>query len=292
MLPPSATLPGRINTATRSRHTELNRLLINRLPLALPPHQKSPLLFSKGIVPFARIFILFEIEWELLTRHVQNKPPSGSDHDRELRRWLLNLRPKGLARSHRLRNDLKHLRLVAGPTMFNTPDLGNAWTKEMRNLVRSKPHILVAFAWVFYMAVFSGGRWIRQQLANAGPEFWTQQASALQIEKSEHSSLLEMPGFSFLSFDGDQDGEELKALFKTRLAEAEQILTEEEKLEVIDVAKELFDRCVLLVTELDRKVSKQHMLSWLPTTTVVVLFAIVLLGMGSCWTGDLARFLF
>lgn len=175
--------------------------------------------------------------------------------------------------------------------MFNTPDLGNEWSKKMRVLVRNRPHVLVAFAWVFYMAVFSGGRWIRQQLANAGAEFWTQQASALQGEKSEHSSPLELPGFSFLSFDGDQDGEELKALFKTRLAEAEQILTEEEKLEVIDVAKELFDRCILLVTELDRKVSKQHMLSWLPTTTVLVL-SVILLVLGWCWAGDLARFPF
>ncbi|CAK3856598.1 heme oxygenase [Lecanosticta acicola] len=288
MIPQNATLPGRINTATRKQHTELNRLLINRLPLSLPPHQETPLLYSKGIVPFARIFILFEIEWELLTRQVENKPASSSSHDQELREWLANLRPKGLARSHRLRNDLKHLRLVAGPTMFDTPDLGTEWTRKMRSLVRSKPHVFVAFAWVFYMAVFSGGRWIRQQLANAGPEFWTQQASTLQVDKGEQSPLLELPGFSFLSFDGDQDGEDLKALFKTRLADAERIFTEEEKQGVVDIAGELFDRSICLVTELDRRVSRQRILSWIPTIllAVVGVFGLVL---GFCWNGGLVR---
>lgn len=290
MIPPSATLPGRINTATRKQHTELNRLLMNRLPLCLPPHQQTPLLFSRGIVPFARLFILFEIEWELLTRHVANIPSSGSDHDRELRTWLSNLRPKGMARSHRLRNDLKHLRLVAGPSMFKTPELGSEWTKKMRSLMRNKPRVFMAFAWIFYMAIFSGGRWIRQQLANAGPEFWTQQASPIQLEEGDQSPLLDMPGFSFLSFDGDQDGEELKALFKTRLGEADRILTEEEKLEVIEVSRELFDRSIRLVTELDRAVSRQQMLSWFPTFLRAA-FVVLVLGWGLRWTGGLDRLL-
>lgn len=154
-LPPSATVSGQINAATRKQHTELNRLLIHRLPLALPPHATSPLLYSKGLVPFARIFLLFEIEWDLLARHVEKSDDAG--HDRAVRSWLVTLRPSGLSRSARIKDDLNHLRNVVGPSMFATPDLGEQWVESMRALMRQKPHVLVAFAWVFYMAVFSGG---------------------------------------------------------------------------------------------------------------------------------------
>ncbi|KAK4633197.1 hypothetical protein CLAFUR0_03313 [Fulvia fulva] len=273
-IPPSATLPGRINTATRKQHTELNRLLINRLPLALPPNVATPLLYAKGIVPFARIFILFEIEWELVTRHVQSKSTAGqTQHDLDVRQWLANLRPHGLARSHRLKNDLQHLRLVGGRNIYSTPELGDKWTKNMRDLMRQKPHVCVAFAWVFYMAVFSGGRWIRQQLANAGPEFWEGKspltpstAAAEKVATSSREDIdqpvpLDISGYSFLSFDSDNDGEELKALFKTRLALAEDLLTPDEKQDIINVAEQLFDKSIFLVTELDAKVRREKILS-------------------------------
>ncbi|KAK4504708.1 hypothetical protein PRZ48_002670 [Zasmidium cellare] len=283
----NATLPGRINAATRKQHTHLNRLLMDRLPLALPPHADSPLLYSKGIVPFARIFILFEIEWELLTRHFDTKASKYSGHDYELRQWLSSLRPAGLPRSHRLREDLRHLRMVAGPTIYNTPALGDRWVKDMRCLMREKPHVFVAFAWVFYMAIFSGGRWIRQQLSNGGVDFWVGQPGGV-LPKND----LDVPGFSFLSFDGEQDGEDLKTLFKTRLADAELLLTMEEKQDVINVSQQLFDRCVLLVHELDQMVYRQKIRSWLPTilfVALVPLTTMLVLSYGGGSSGFLSR---
>ncbi|EME48107.1 hypothetical protein DOTSEDRAFT_69894 [Dothistroma septosporum NZE10] len=292
-IPPSATLSGRINTATRKQHTELNRLLINRLPLALPPNVTTPLLYAKGIVPFARIFVLFEIEWELLTRHVQSKSTAGqTQHDLNIRQWLANLRPQGLARSHRLKNDLQHLRLVGGRNIYSTPELGEKWMKEMRDLMRQKPHVFVAFAWVFYMAVFSGGRWIRQQMAHAGPGFWGAQAqpAPLSIPASEKSATMDedgdqivtpdVHGYSFLSFNGDNDGEDLKALFKTRLALAEELLTPGEQQDIIEVAQALFDKSILLVNQLDSKVRRGMLLS--RTTRLAlpaVLFVLLLLAL-------------
>lgn len=274
----SSTLGGRVNIACRKQHTELNRLLIQRLPLALPPNQDGPLLFSRGIVPFARIFIFFETEWDLLVRHVQQRPfaadADASHDDDSVQTWLANLRPHGLARATRLKDDLKHLRAVAGPTIYSTPELGDIWVMDMRTRMRSQPHILVAYAWVFYMATFAGGRWIRQQLANGGTKFWTQQTVSennTADEKAPH----ELPGFSFLSFDGDQDGEDIKGLFKARLAEAETLLTEEQKREIIDVAQQLFERCNKLVGELDQMVIRDRVLSWIPSTLLVLLLVAV-----------------
>lgn len=280
MVSPNNTLPGRINVATRKQHTNLNRLLISRLPLALPPHTETPELFGRGIVPFARIFALFEVEWELFTRHVSIKPETGSTHDIEVRKWLARLRPHGLARSDRLKNDLQHLRAIIPYKIYHTPDLGDKWTRDMRTLMRSKPHVFVAFAWVFYMAVFSGGRWIRQQLANGGAGFW-QQSDITQLDKEQDSALLDVPGFSFLSFEGDQDGEDIKALFKSRLTEGETLLTPEEKQDVIDTAQQLFDRSILLVTEMDRMLLKQKISSWIPWMLVAASSLLVFLyGLG------------
>lgn len=131
-------------------------MLMDRLPLSLPPHAATPLLYSKGLVPFARIFILFEVEWDLLARHVEKKS-TESEHDGELKKWLIGLRPSGMPRTPRIKDDMTHLRSIAGPSMFVTAQLGEEWTERMRLLIRQKPHVLVAFAWVFYMAVFSGG---------------------------------------------------------------------------------------------------------------------------------------
>ncbi|KXT06654.1 hypothetical protein AC578_8572 [Pseudocercospora eumusae] len=253
--PDSSSISNRINLATRKQHTELNRLIIQRLPLALPPYQSSPLLFSKGIVPFARIFILFETEWDLLIRHAQKLDPADLSHDAEVRRWLANLRPKGLPRSERLKNDLRHLRDMAGSNIYNTHAVGEAWVKEIRARIRGNPEVLVAFAWVFYMATFAGGRWIRQQLANGGADFWTAQPEvAGNLEKVEQSALLQLPGFTFLSFPGHDDGEDIKTAFKARLADGETLLAESEKEEILDVSRQIFDKCIGLVNDLDRMV--------------------------------------
>jgi len=87
-----------------------------------------------------------------------------------------------------------------------------------------------------YMAIFSGGRWIRQQLADAGPDF----------------------ELAFLSFDGDEDGEDLKRDFKAGLARAEEMLSPQERQEVVEEAQALFGRCIALVAVLDREVRWQY----------------------------------
>ncbi|KAI5368130.1 Putative hem oxygenase [Septoria linicola] len=272
----SSTLGARINVATRKQHTELNRLLIQRLPLALPPNQNNPLLYSQGIVPFAKIFFFFETEWDLFIRHIQQPAQITESHDGQKRTWPANLRPQGLARSTRLQDDLKHLRAVAGPDVYNTVALGDVWMRDLRKRIRDQPHVLIAFAWVFYMAVFSGGRWIRSQLSKSGTDFWTSGTLDLQPGKGEKAARIDVPGYTFLSFDGDQDGEDSKAAFKARLAEAEVILSEEEQADIVEVAQELFARCNDLVRELDRKVMWDRMLGQMPHAFGVLLVLVVI----------------
>jgi hypothetical protein len=96
---PSATtpeLPVQINTATRKQHTELNRLIIDRIPYALPPKTKSPKTYALGLAAFAQIYLAFEHAFDDLERS-QNEPsnqtPIHDTHDQHLKTWLSTLRP-------------------------------------------------------------------------------------------------------------------------------------------------------------------------------------------------------
>ena len=200
-------LPVEINTVTRKHHIELNRLIIDRLPLALPPIANSPKVYALGLSAFAHIYLAFEQAFDDLERSqddsVGTNGEEEADHQRKVKAWLANLRPPGLKRSSRIKRDLQYLPELDRSSFS---DLDNEIHSHIRDLAASKPHILVAYTWVMYMAIFSGGRWIRSQLAGAQPEFWTSHTNAgpALAEKTP----LGMPGFSFLSFDGDEDGED------------------------------------------------------------------------------------
>jgi heme oxygenase len=168
--------------------------------------------------------------------------------------FLHQLRPRGLARSSRLKRDLEFLTGLH-PTDLSVllaqypGDKAADFCAHIRKAVKQKPHVLVAYAWCFYMAVFSGGRWIRQQLMNADEDFWRTSTSNQEAEQVP----LKEKGLSFWNFDGDNDGEDIKALFKSRLSAAEDLLTPSERIDIIEEAKSIFTFSASLVEELDEK---------------------------------------
>jgi hypothetical protein len=111
---------------------------------------------------------------------------------------------------------------------------------HIRKSVNEKPWTLVSYAWCFYMAIFSGGRWIRGGLLKAPPGFWPAQAQGLEER-----------GLSFWHFPGEHDGEDIKAEFKTRLLGAETLFTPDERVDIMEAAKEIFRLSATLVDELD-----------------------------------------
>lgn len=125
---------------------------------------------------------------------------------------------------------------------------------HIRRRVGQKPHVLVAYAWCFYMAVFSGGRWIRSELLGAGPDFWTAgTASSGEVAETKEPVRLGERGLSFWSFPGGHDGLDIKEAFKARLLAAETLLTTDERIDIIEEAKTIFTLSTSLVQELDEK---------------------------------------
>lgn len=254
-----------INAATRTTHTRLNKTILSRLPLALPPSTTTPALYTTGLLHIAPIYLVFESLWLNLTSPIPPPPPyltptslSLFPHDLattppppapsppqcppHILHILKSLLPPSLPRTPSLHADLS--RLLASPPdqplrlpPTTSPRL-SAFLAHTRRSVAKNPHVLLAYAWVLYMALFSGGRFILATLESAGPEFW-----------GGHDT---PPPLSFFRFPGADNGEEeVKGQFKARLAELEAGLSERETEQVVQEARCVFEGLVLVVGEVD-----------------------------------------
>lgn len=196
----------RINIATRSAHAKLNKDLILRLPLALPPIAPTPSVYVSGLLHVAPIYIAFESLWRDIVNSApkeddeedrtsnldspDNVSPGNQDQDsgeddgrprasERIHSVLKFLHLPVLQRSERLRDDI---RLITGWTedvvneqislASERGDVGE-FISHIKRSVDRQPLVLLAYAWVLYMALFAGGRFIRGSLENAGPEFWS-----------------------------------------------------------------------------------------------------------------------
>ncbi|KAF1345813.1 hypothetical protein BDV97DRAFT_359152 [Delphinella strobiligena] len=249
--PSLQTISAEINTATRAVHTRLNKLTTSRLPLALPPYSDNPELYARGINAFAQIYFAFEARWHELIVQAKARDLGDAKHQDDVRAWLADLVPSGLWRSRAIRSDLKHISEVLDISLDiadGIAEVDSTMLEHIRKVTAIKPHTLVAYSWIMYMAIFSGGRWIRQQLREAGPAFWHVPNSV----KSDFGALRQyVSGFSLFYFEGERDGEDIKADFKARLEMAEAVLTEQERNDITEEAQNIFNMCIDLVDRLD-----------------------------------------
>ncbi|QDS75906.1 hypothetical protein FKW77_002660 [Venturia effusa] len=198
-----------------------------------------------------------EETWEALDEQY----PNGSAAD--LLSFLRTLRPQGLARTQRLHADQAYFQ---GMERANEVLRGlmkskavEEFTAHIRSEVHANPHLLIAYAWTLYMAIFSGGRWIRAQLHGAGKDFWMASSTApadtrhVVDEKLTLENLREVEdlGLSLWFFDGEQDGEDIKVEFKRRLNDVEPILTPAQRDDIMLESQDIFDRFKAMVDDLD-----------------------------------------
>jgi heme oxygenase len=317
-----------VNIATRPIHSQLNKLIIARLPLALPPHTTNPSTYVSGLLHIAPIYITFESLWQSLLDatplpttlvqpfpfQVDHKPdlcpepktnplltPPGTPPSDKLKvcprtqQMLSHLHVRGLLRSDRLRSDIRVL--TRTPAHEIEQQLAVVALKgrladfiaHTKKAVEAKPHVLLAYTWVLYMALFAGGRILRKLLKDAGgtgPTFWERdpspirpyaitsqdtprrqttgsetlsgkaegesiRLSARSRSRSDNDAAYLVPGMEFFHFAGDQDGEDIKNLYKARIKEAETILTDGEKEDIIIEAQHIFTFMISLVSDLD-----------------------------------------
>lgn len=282
-------LSERINISTRGTHTQLNRLIIARLPLALPPHNPTPSLYISGLYYITPVYITFESRWQKVVDALHYTSKEGT----QICSVLSNLLLSNILRSERLRGDIRKLsglteeEVEAQLRETSKNGIISEFVTHMTRSSDTKPHILLAYIWVFYMALFSGGRYIRATLQDAGVEFWTRSQSSVhscfhqEPQNNAHypSSLSsdeqitvesQIPlrrrssrsgnlshkvvnqGLQFFHFLGEEDGEDIKRELKKRFAESEAFLSPKEKEEIVQEAQNICKFMIEMVGELDQ----------------------------------------
>ena len=235
-------------------------------------------MYRSGIQAFAEVFRTFEGCWRDLLQencnHVTDddgvdsslEHPSGSEYtagqeplDPRVRDVLSRLYIDELTRTGPFDLDLARLSEVkaakaSGTTTDTDSEQENQLAPRLQEFVShiqasvaKRPQVLVAYAWVFYMALFSGGRWIRSRLLEVGHGFWCTRES---VVGKPCDSPVRFAGFSFLFFPGDKDGEDIERNFRARLAEVEVQLTHLERQQIIVEAIHIFRHCLAITEEL------------------------------------------
>lgn len=243
------TLSYRINAATRPLHSQLNALILALLPLALLPHELSPGKYAAGLSPILLIYAAFEaILRSLLSQNENYNKDDGKGKNTSgplgLLARLQNLHIPALERTVRLKTDIERILQQQSQMGTMEPKMG-VFIMHINSALSRSPHLLLAYTWIFYMALFSGGRHIRLKLRQAGPGFW----GAIGDEEGDVDSYL-----SFWTFEGDKDGEDIKADFKGRFNEVEECMTEEEKKEVVGEAVIIMESMIKVVNEITETV--------------------------------------
>lgn len=259
-----------INAATKPHHTALNQLLLRVLPLALPPHASDPRFYAYGISHFLPIYSAFESAIDSLLHSHRSVNPllcrlhiSGLERSPRLQRDLIRLLPlsylQTLNSSDTCRSKVDTHSKEDGPSMLSN-EL-TTFVTHIHESIRAKPHLYVSYTWVLYMAIFSGGRYIRAKLNSPGEDFWD---NALPLESGKNKygrGAAEVEGpenwpLSFWNFSGSSDGEDLKADYKFHVGELERILTLEEREEIIGEAAEIMKRLLEIVREIEVAVAE------------------------------------
>ncbi|KAL2023932.1 hypothetical protein VTK56DRAFT_709 [Thermocarpiscus australiensis] len=292
-----------INIATRKVHAKLNKNILVYLPLALPRHAPNPSVYVSGLLHIAPIYLTFESLWQdVLHNHEQSAEEGGyhaqaweplpdSGGSTQLPATEIANQPVAPERVYSVLNYLRLPDLMRSGSLLLDIRSITGWPEDVVNeqieaaakaghlgefvshikrSVDEHPHVLLAYAWVLYMALFSGGRILRAALEAAGPNFWGATCGPVQssgracaepipirqllpagrlVYSAPQSSTGSTP-LEFFRFAGPQDGEDLKLEFKKRLKESEHLLTPQERDDVVREALCIFDNVNSLVAEL------------------------------------------
>ncbi|PHH83310.1 hypothetical protein CDD82_2280 [Ophiocordyceps australis] len=297
-----------IIAATRSVHAQLNKLVVARLPMALPPYASDPSLYLTGLLHIAPIYLAFEQAWKtIIDSPACQQDANHASQDQDLsddqlldepracprvRGLLSKLYMDSLMRSANLRSDIASLTRwpadVVDEELRSVSQTGRVANTlhHIRHTCAQRPHVIIAYSYIMFMALFSGGRFVRATLESPGEKFWQSELSSLQLENegtrtkatsqgqldamstaasergvsststclSTSPSMLQSSAklpLSLFYFDSEMDGEDLKREFKKRLAESECELTTREKHDIVQESLCIFENVISVVGQLD-----------------------------------------
>lgn len=303
-----------INTAIASSHTKINRLILDRMPHAVPPQADNPSNYVTGLLHIGAVYIAFESLWQnIIGVHSEIAPvpytyPFSNDSNtnspgpnhgstppqvtERVQNILETAYWPNMLRAARVKADVRAM--TGWPAHVVDEQIRAAGTTgplgeflaHIKETVDGKPHLLLAYAYSLYLALLSGGSYIRTELMYLRAEFWLavpdpirpgmlpctreldgepeklRRHSHYESDSGSHGLAGEDPSvtlpLSFLDFDTPlghenprQQAKELKAEFKRRFANAEQSLTDSERRDIIAESVAIFEHLEAVVGQLD-----------------------------------------
>lgn len=179
--------------------------------------------------------------------------------------FSLHLYIPDLERSSRLQDDLSLFHPSDRVLVINSQEKEPGllcpsvapFVSHIEQVIGTKPHLQIAYTWVFYMALFSGGRYIRAKLRSAGEDFWA--SDGLPKAPSDGTYVKEAGqgtiGLSFWEFPGSFDGKDLKADYKARIQDLEASVNLEERQDIVNEAMDIMVKLIEIAKEIKQSVS-------------------------------------
>lgn len=172
-------------------------------------------LYREGILSFAIIYKAFEGAWVAAIK------PSAPTSPR-IKSALQGLYSTPLLRTPQLIKDLDYF-FGSIPYLLDEPRTfqRSRYAAHIRRAISEKPHLVIAYAYNYYMALFAGGRVLKNHISRAQGFF--PERGQMTVEECR------LAGTNLFSFEIEKGKEEmLRAGFKAALVDLERSLTAEE----------------------------------------------------------------
>ncbi|CAI5757772.1 unnamed protein product [Candida verbasci] len=224
-------LANRINKETQSLHDKVDKLVTLKMAIALRNYK----IFRQGLQSFYHVFASIETA---LQRQFNEQP------DNKYTIMLKQVWKPEIARKERAEQDLMFY-YNDDKTKFTNPIQSQQikFSNHILEVTKDKPYLLFAYLHVMYLALFAGGRIMRSSFAKA-TGFYPHK------DGLKHEEIVKL-GTNFFSFDV-QDENLLRIIYKRdyELVTRNE-LTEDEKLEIIQESKYIFEQNAKCLIELE-----------------------------------------
>lgn len=220
-----------INEATAKKHAFLEDIVMSHFRKCLFPAASTPLLYAKGLSYFLLIFCKLDLVLRnndlLYDQKLERTPGLNAD--------ILRINADFQEADKRLELDVQEW----------TPALKD-FSRRMGEQIYEKPYLLLAHAWVFYLAIFSGGKYMKASLHMSFQNAWLQ-----QLEEGDKTRPCADTYLRFWTFGNSvQESEEIRSNFKKRFKEVAKTLSIEQREEVVDEARGIMDSLFGIIQEL------------------------------------------
>lgn len=223
-------LANRINKETRQAHNKIDKMISIRLAIAL----KDPKMYRQGVQSFYHVFASIE-------RNLEKQFNAGN----EWSSMLKEIWKPAIARTEKCERDLMFY-YDERPEKFKTPMLSEQieFSRHIDEVTSKKPYLLLAYMHVMYLALFAGGRIMRSSVSKATGLF-------PQKKGYTHEDIVSL-GANLYSFDVE-DEDFLRVEYKRDYELATRNgLTEEQKLEIIEESKYIFEQNAKCISEIEK----------------------------------------